>query len=354
MSVFNRNNRLIITTGLVVGSFLVSGCSSTDTQKEASIANVTDTIPVTIKNYKVAESDVAFGGTVKLGGENKFVHLPVKEFDLSKQVVVRMNQDTVYSGAVVDTSQGVILTLPETDGRYMSAQITQNDHYVNDVYIGAGTYQVKSDTDSDFVMVSIRTAIDLSDPEDAKKVVSLQRKVKLDVKGDKLFEQPNYNMEQLETLRVKLANEALAMDSMNNMQGARGTVDEHLHLLGTAAGWGLLPDANARYIGYVQDGGDATGCYSANYKIPPFTAPGFFSITMYDAEGWMFDERAILNKNNITFNDDGSFDANFGECGENAKNNLPITKGWNFIMRVYEPNLEKLETYKLPRPVKVK
>ena len=75
---------------------------------------------------------------------------------------------------------------------------------------------------------------------------------------------------------------------------------------------------------------------------------------MYDAEGWMFDEKAILNKNNITFNDDGSFDANFGECGENAKNNLPITQGWNFIMRVYEPKLEQLETYKLTTPTKVK
>ncbi len=352
MRIFNKSNRPIITTGLVVGSLLASGCSPVE--KEAVVANTKDMIPVTLENYKVAESDFAFGGTVKLGGSNKFVHLPVKRFDLNKQVVVRMNQDTVYSGAVVDASKGVTLTLPETDGRYMSAQITQNDHYVNDVYIGAGTYQVKSDTDSDFVMVSIRTEIDLTNPEDVKKVEALQKQIKLDVKGDKTFTQPNYNMEQLETLRVKLANEALALDSLNNMQGARGTVDEHLHLLATAVGWGLLPDANARYIGFVPEDTSGVGCYSAHYELPPFSEPGFFSITMYDAEGWMFDEKAILNKNNITFNDDGSFDATFGECGENAKNNLPITEGWNFIMRVYEPKLEQLETYKLPTPTKVK
>jgi hypothetical protein len=318
------------------------------------IACTNDQIPVTLENYKVAESDFAFGGTVKLGGENKLIHLPVKEFDLSKQVVVRMNQDTVYSGAVVDVSKGASISLPKTDGRYMSAQITQNDHYVNDVFIGTGTYQIESDTDSDFVMVSVRTEIELNDPADAEKVVALQQAIKLNVEGDKVFKQPNYNMDQLVKLRVRLANEALALDSLNNMQGARGTVDDHLHLLGTAAGWGLLPDANARYIGYVQEGGDGTGCYRANYKIPPFNEPGFFSITMYDAEGWMFNEKAILNKNNITFNEDGSFDANFGECGNNAANNLPITKGWNFIMRVYEPKLDQLETYKLPTPVKVK
>lgn len=85
-----------------------------------------------------------------------------------------------------------------------------------------------------------------------------------------------------------------------------------------------------------------------------FNESGFFSITMYDADGWMFSEKAILNKNNIIFNDDGSFDANFGECGNNAKNNLPITKGWNFIMRVYEPKLTALDAYKLPTPAKVK
>ncbi|MEH6912354.1 MAG: DUF1214 domain-containing protein, partial [Oceanicoccus sp.] len=214
--------------------------------------------------------------------------------------------------------------------------------------------QIKSDTNSDFVMVSVRTEVNLNDPEDAKKVVALQQAIKLDIKGDKVFEQPNYDMDQLLKLRDKLATEGLALGSLNNMQGARGTVDEHMHLLGTATGWGLLPDANARYLGYVQDGGDGTGCYQANYKVPPFNDGGFFSITMYDAEGWMFSEKAILNENNITFNKDGSFDANFGECGNNAKNNLPITKGWNFLMRVYEPKLTALDAYKLPTPAKIK
>lgn len=352
MNTQNKRQSLTIISGLIVSSLLTFGCSPVE--KEASITNTAGKIPVTLENYKVAESDFAFGGVVKMGGVNKLIHFPVKEFDLNNQVVVRMNQDTVYSGVIVDVSKGATITLPDANGRYQSAMIVQNDHYINDVYIGAGTYQVKSDTDSDFVMVSIRTAIDMSDPADVEKVVALQQAIKLDVKGDKVFKEPNYDMDQLEKLRVKLANEALALDSLNNMQGARGTVDEHLHLLGTAAGWGLLPDVNARYIGYVPEGGDATGCYSANYKIPPFNDPGFFSITMYDAEGWMFDERAILNKNNITFNDDGSFDASFGECGNNAKNNLPITKGWNFIMRVYEPKLDKLDTYKLPTAIKVK
>jgi hypothetical protein len=352
MNILHKAQRSTITSALIVISLLNVGCSGE--VEEATIANAADTIPVTLENYKIAESDLAFGGTIKQGAVNKLVHLPVQPLDLNNQTVVRMNQDTIYSAAVVDVSEGATITLPETDGRYQAVMIVQNDHYINDVFIGAGTYQIKSHTNSDFVLLAVRTEVNLNDPEDAKKVVALQQAIKLDVKGDKVFEQPNYDMEQLLKLRDKLATEGLALGSLNNMQGARGTVDEHMHLLGTATGWGLLPDANARYLGYVQDGGDGTGCYSANYQIPPFNDSGFFSITMYDAEGWMFDERAILNKNNISFNEDGSFDATFGECGANAKNNLPITKGWNFIMRVYEPKLTALDAYKLPTPAKVK
>ena len=320
---------------------------------EAVKVNV-DKIPVTLKNYKVAESDVTFANVIKLGALNKLVHLPVKPFDLNHQTAVRMNQDTIYSGTVVDVSKGATITLPKTDGRYQIANIIQNDHYVNDVFVGAGTYEIKSDTDSDFVMVNVRTEINLSDPADIEKVVALQHKIKLDVKGDKVFKQPNYDIDQLVKIRGELAKEALALGTLNNMQGARGTVDEHMHLLGTAAGWGLLPDANARYLTYAQEDSDGTGCYQAHYGVPPFNKPGFFSITMYDAEGWMFSDKAILNKNNISFNKDGSFDVNFGECGKDAKNNLPIAKGWNFLMRVYEPKLDQLDAYKLPTPVKVK
>lgn len=265
-----------------------------------------------------------------------------------------MNQDTIYSTAVVDVSNGATITLPEANGRYQAVMIVQNDHYINDVFIGADTYKIESDTDSDFVLLAVRTEINLNDPTDAEKVVALQHAIKLDVKGDKVFKQPDYNMDQLLDLRGKLATEGLALGSLNNMQGARGSIDEHMHLLGTASGWGLLPDANARYLGYVQKDGNGTGCYQANYKVPPFNDGGFFSITMYDAEGWMFNEKAILNKNNIIFNEGGSFDVTFGECGSNAKNNLPITKGWNFLMRVYEPKLAELDAYTLPTPAKVK
>jgi hypothetical protein len=60
-----------------------------------------------------------------------------------------------------------------------------------------------------------------------------------------------------------------------------------------------------------------------------------------------------LSKYNIEFNDDGTFDVLFGDCGEDAKNNLPIVDGWNLLMRVYEPRLDELDHYTLTTPVKM-
>ena len=307
-------------------------------------------VPVTLDNYKVAESDLAFNNITKFVGTNKFFHFPVEEFDLDNQTVVRMNQDTVYSGAILNVSEGASITLPETNGRYMSAMVVQNDHYIDQVFKTPGKHVIKADTE--FVMVALRTRINMNDPADKDKVRALQEATIISTKVTTPHVMPNYDMKQLVALRDKLAAEAAELGSLNNMQGARGTVDERMHLLGTAAGWGLLPDANASYLSYGQE--DGQGCFKATYTIPPFNEGGFFSITMYDADGWMFSDRAILNEYNIEFNKDGTFDAYFGECGKNAKNSLPIVDGWNFLMRVYEPKLKELENYTLPTPIKVK
>jgi len=36
-------------------------------------------------------------------------------------------------------------------------------------------------------------------------------------------------------------------------------------------------------------------------------------------------------------NDDGSVTVHFGGCGDDRPNCLPITEGWNFLMRLYQP-----------------
>ena len=353
--------KLMFTVALSVGMALTLACSpSSDEAAEAPAASAApnfaaihaddagEKIAVTMDNYEEAESDLAFYNVTKLVGMNTFFHFPTGTFDLDNQTVVRMNRDTYYSAAVIDTTQGATLTIPETNGRYLSVMVVQNDHYIDQVFLEPGTHEITSDTD--FAMVAMRIRANQSDPEDNEAIAALRAGVKLEVGGNASHVRPNYDMEQLVALRDELTVEGTKLGSLMGMQGAHGTIEPMMHLYGTAIGWGLLPDAQAQYLGSPKFNND--GCYMASYAAPPFNDPGFFSITMYDADGWIFTEDGILNEFNMTLNEDGSFDAYFGECGD-VDNNLPTVEGWNYILRIYEPKLDELQEFRLPEMKKV-
>ena len=102
----------------------------------------TNRAKVTVANYVRAETDhmiranmKAFG--VKIGGM-AHVRQPTTP---DNQPVIRMNQDTLYSGTVLDLSRPVKLTLPEVGGRYMSMHVVNQDHYMF-VESKPGTYEL--------------------------------------------------------------------------------------------------------------------------------------------------------------------------------------------------------------------
>jgi hypothetical protein len=351
----------MLTVALSVGMALTLGCSpSSDEAAETPAASAApnfaaihaddagEKIAVTMDNYEDAESDLAFYNVTKLVGMNTFFHFPTGAFDLDNQTVVRMNRDTYYSAAVIDTTQGATLTIPETNGRYLSVMVVQNDHYIDQVFLEPGTHEITSDTD--FAMVAMRIRANQNDPGDDDAIAALRAGVKLEVGGNASHVRPNYDMEQLVALRDELTVEGTKLGTLMGMQGAHGMIEPTMHLYGTAIGWGLLPDAQAQYLGSTKFSND--GCYMASYDAPPFKEPGFFSITIYDADGWIYDENGILNEFNMNLNDDGSFDAYFGECGD-VDNNLPTVDGWNYILRIYEPKLDELQDFRLPEMKKV-
>ncbi len=83
---------------------------------------------------------------------------------------------------------------------------------------------------------------------------------------------------------------------------------------------------------------------------------GFWSISVYNAEGYFEpNEQNAYSINNITAKKeaDGSVVVQFGGCDGKVANCLPITSGWNYLVRLYRPRQEILNgrwTFPEPQP----
>jgi hypothetical protein len=120
-------------------------------------------------------------------------------------------------------------------------------------------------------------------------------------------------------------------------------VDPVRHLIGAATAWGGNPEKDALYLPNTPPRNDGQTVYRLTVKDVP--VDGFWSISVYDAEGYFEkNDRNAYTLNNLTArtNPDGSVTVQFGGCDGNAVNCLPITPGWNYWVRLYRPRPEIL------------
>jgi hypothetical protein len=350
----------LLLSSIITVSLALTACGSTDETMTTQTAQAQTTYPVNFEKYGMtpdqyvrAESDINMDFYFqKQTAINELIHLK-QPIPVNGQVVVRSNNDTLYSLGVVDARKGFTITLPETGDRYMSAYVLNQDHYPEEVFYTAGTHEVEADTD--YVFIVVRTQMNPADKADIAVVVNeLQPQIKIESKSAVPFSTSKFDKEQVVALRTELDKEMAKIGSFNGTMDVKGKVDPFLHVLGASSGWGLLPQEDASYTTDPVNL-PADGCYQATYAKPP--VDGFWSITMYDKETFLFtDTNGILNDYNVVYNEDGSFTTNYGsveDCGDVA-NRLEITEGWNYLMRFYQPRLAELENYELPEIKKIK
>jgi len=307
-------------------------------------AQTDEPVIVNVDNFVRAETAFQFDKALSLveGGEvNKFVHFR-KPTPLDKQTVIRMNRDTYYSAAIVDISKGATLTIPETNGRYVSTMIVNEDHYINKVYHKPGTYKLSmKEFGTPYVMVSVRTLVNSFDPEDVKKVLAIQDGIKIEAKSAKPYTHPSYDKTSYKTTYEALLVLGKGMADASATFGKKENVDPIRHLLGTAWGWGGLPDEEAYYLNVEPN--LPVGAYELTVKDVPVDA--FWSISVYNKDGYFEEnEYNAYSVNNITGtpNKDGSFTVHFGGDPKSS-NYLHITEGWNYTVRLYQPRKEVLD-----------
>jgi hypothetical protein len=297
---------------------------------------------VNVENFVRAETAAQFDRIVEMaGGINRFFHLRGPA-PLDKQIVIRMNRDTIYSGALVDISKGATLIVPDAGDRYMSIMVVNEDHYINKVIHEPGEHELTvKEFGTPYVCLAVRTLVDESDPADIRKANALQDQLKIKAASSKAYSHPDYDKESYKT-----TYDALLVLSRGNIEpgatfGRKEDVDPIRHLLATAWGWGWLPEEEAYYLNVEPN--LPVGAYQLTFRDVPVDA--FWSVTVYNKEGFIDpnDQDAYsVNSLTGTANDDGSFTIHFGGA-PGSINHLPIAEGWNYIVRFYQPRKEILE-----------
>jgi hypothetical protein len=297
---------------------------------------------VNVDNFARAETDRMFADLQRdAGGINRLSHNRTPA-SVDHQTVIRMNRDTLYSFAIVDISEPATITIPAHGDRYVSVMVVNEDHYINGIFHDAGTHELSIDRfDTPYVAVAVRVLVDPNDPHDLRKVHQIQDGFRLDAPASRPFEPPDYDVTSLDTTRQALLTLAGLMQSFEHTFGARADVNPIHHVIGTAAGWGGLPDAEASYLGV--NPGLPVGRYELRVGDVPVDA--FWSISVYNAAGF-FEPNAsgVYSVNSVTGirDDDGSITVRFGDHGD-APNTIPITDGWNYLVRLYRPRREILD-----------
>ncbi|WP_431017543.1 DUF1254 domain-containing protein [Bradyrhizobium pachyrhizi] len=303
-------------------------------------------VPVTVDNFARAESDLYLGGAVKdAGGIGKLLHHR-EPIQIDKQTVIRSNRDTLYSAAVVDFDAGpATITLPDAGKRFRSMQVINEDHYVvgNVEYrAGAYTYDRKK-VGTRYALIAFRTLVDPNDSKDIGKVHALQDAIKISQKNPGKFEVPNWDQASQKSIRDALLILNDHTGGFAHAFGPKGQVDPVRHLIGTAAGWGGNPDKDATYLSITPARNDGTTIYKLTVRDVPVDA--FWSISVYNEKGYFeknpYDAYTLNNVTGVK-GADGSIAIQFGGCGGKIQNCLPITKGWNYTVRLYRPHAEIL------------
>ena len=327
-------NRKAIFFIFTVAAIAATGCAppeSPDAGKpeaapESSTSTSTGPIVVDRSNYQEAEVARNFTKWAATGANNKLMHMT----DITPSgpaPTVRMNRDSLYSAAILDTSSGIAsITLPEGD-LYQSVLMIDTEGYAREFILEPGTHLVATDTQ--FVWVLVRTGLEKG-IEEARRVQSL---VTVQGMGDDTYSSRDFDEESLVKLTRDLVEEAMAEDGGDLYYGNYpGQVDETRRLRSTAAGFGGMDGTNMyKFVEAVEN----NVCMQSTFPDP--AADEFFSFTLYDTDGYLMDGNTVINSRDMTAHEDGTYTVSIN-CGDEAINNItapPDVETIGYAWRVY-------------------
>ena len=284
-------------------------------------------------------------------GVNTFIHgrrLVKKE----NQPVVRMNRDTYYSMAVIDVSKGASITMPKIpEGKYMSVQAVTEDHRIQAMMYGNGTFDLTTHIGTHLYII-IRLDATFTEEE----VKEIQHKMHIDANSNDKFTAFPVDKKSFTEVEDALKNKVHALAKRDGVHALRGMFtdprdnsdkefDEIKHQVGAAIGWGGAQMTDNIYE--ISRNYSSDSSYKLTFEDPKDLA--FWSITVYNKDGFMFSDLPNFSSNTAQVNNDGTYTISFG-CGSDVPNNLEIVNPsgvFNIGVRHYQPSQKVIEGYRL-------
>lgn len=300
---------------------------------------------VTDYAYKVSETDFNIKRSLAKAPVNEWAH----QSDVSRvetQQVIRENQDVIYSSAVVDVSEGATLSVPDGD-TYHIIEVIDMQNYVVDVIYSGESITISPDnlTYGDYVYLNMRIR---KYPEGRGGLAATRKqqgKAKIEAAAARPYQTPDIvvSREKLEQIRAALIADVDAgkLTDTTVALGTPYTTDPLAQLYATAYGWGGLSVEHAAYLNIeknlsrVENGKALPSSFTFTPPEIDYDRGGFWSITTYNAEGWLAEDKAAISNTEAEPNDDGSYTINFNKPG--APNNVNTPARFAALMRVYVP-----------------
>jgi hypothetical protein len=316
---------LFLATGL-------SACANTENREAKPV--IDDAVIVTKENYPTIETSRQFAIQIEQAGGINELNRWNGIAKVDNQPIIRLNQDTVYSMGVVDVSEGATVTLPDTGKRFISVQFVDADHYIYPAKYGAGTHDFPQETD--YVYALVRIGSETGSSEEDAIIAALQETITIDAKSARPYTPIKYDQASYEaTHKYLLAEFATGKYDPKTMFNVKGVANEAARQVGAAIGWGGGQVVDNQWS--MRPDSTDFSCQSTTFEDPK-NVGGFWSITVYNKEGFLF-AKSNMNSYKASPNKDSTYTVRFGCDGQ--ENNIDIkneTGAWNAIVRAYRPS----------------
>jgi len=265
---------------------------------------------------------------------------------------MRLNFDTKYSWLVLDLTEPATITMPDVGGRYQTAWVISEEHYNPFAFDKPGEYVLtQENVGTKYAIVIFRTQVNIQDSEDMKASDLAMDGIQVTQKDRGEFKASHqWDMKDILAWRAKYQqmqkDKNITSDNMFGKKGER-TLEEHN--VGTAFGWGGMTPEQAVYPIYYPETSDPQ-----TFTVKDAPVKAFWSITVYNKDGYVQTETYNINPQFAKKNADGSVTIHFGGDPK-ADNYMEIFDNWNFAFRLYQPTEAYFDgSWEKPQPVLVK